>query len=82
MQVTICGSFHPVELEWHCQCRKDPHHPGNHCCYGCGFEWEQGDPHSRMPDETDQTLLDVLGITPDVAEQMNADLKREIGDAG
>ena len=78
MTDSICGSIHPVELEWHCECKKPPRHPGQHECHGCGFRWNQGDPHSRMPNETEQTLLDVLGITPEVAEQMNADFKREL----
>ena len=78
MTEPICGSVHPKELEWHCECKKSPHHPGRHECHGCGFRWEQGDPHSRMPNETDETLFDLLGITPEVAEQMNADFKREL----
>lgn len=79
-EASVCGSIHPVELEWHCECKLSAHHPGKHKCHGCGFEWAQGDPHSRMPNETEQTLLDVLGITPEVAAQMNADFKKEIGD--
>jgi hypothetical protein len=60
-----CGSIHPKELGWHCECKERRHHPGNHRCYGCGFEWEQGNPHSRMPDETDDTIFDLLGGYPD-----------------
>ena len=73
-----CGSIHPNRLEWHCECKKSPHHPGRHQCYGCGFEWDQGDPHSRMPNETDESLQDLLGITPEVAAEMNERFKREI----
>ena len=73
-----CGSIHPSRLEWHCECKKSPHHPGRHQCYGCGFEWDQGDPHSRMPNETDESLQDLLGITPEVAAEMNERFKREI----
>lgn len=62
---TVCGSIHPVEVEWHCECRKDPEHEGNHRCYGCGFEWEQGDIHSRMPSEDETAAADLA-----VAESM------------
>ena len=51
----VCGSIQPVELEWHCLCKLTPHHSGRHRCHGCGFEWDQGDPHSRMPNETEDT---------------------------
>ena len=78
MTEPICGSIHPKVLELHCKCKKPPHHPGRHECYGCGFGWDQGDPHSRMPNETDETLFDLLGITPEIAEQMNADFKKEL----
>lgn len=53
MNIPICGSVHPKELAWHCQCRKDPGHEDRHRCYGCGFEWAQGDTSSLMPDEID-----------------------------
>ena len=55
----VCGNIHPIEVEWHCQCRKDPNHEGKHRCYGCGFEWELGDPHSRPPNEDAATAADV-----------------------
>lgn len=58
-EIRICGSIHPIEVEWHCQCRKDLSHEGTHRCYGCGFEWDQGDLHSRMPGEEAAIAADV-----------------------
>ncbi len=43
-----CDSFHPRELPWHCWCKMDVGHSGNHCCYGCGFEWVDSDPHASV----------------------------------
>ena len=45
----LCGSVHPIEVEWHCECKQEANHEGPHRCYGCGFEWAWGDIHSRMP---------------------------------